>query len=106
MFLFYVDRINKMVYNERRKKSYKGGIYVGSNNAVLNIQETVARAKKEGMPITEYSLRRAIKSGSLPCRQIGRTYYIAWINFVNWITCADAAIPRADNDPGSRAYAP
>lgn len=79
---------------------------MGSQNTVLNIQETVKRAKQQGLPITEYSLRRAIKSGSLPCRQVGRTYYIWWDNFVKWITCADAAIPLANKEAMNGAFVP
>lgn len=75
----------------------KGGIIMDIEKPVLNIQETVKRAKSEGIHISEYSLRRAIKSGSLPCRRIGRTYFITWNIFKSWITCAEAAIPGADN---------
>lgn len=56
---------------------------------ILNIKEAVARAKTEGMNISEYTLRRIIKSGQLPCRIVGRTYLISWNNLMNWATCAD-----------------
>ena len=56
---------------------------------VLKINEAVARAKENGMPISEYTLRRAIRSGQLPCRIVGRTYLITWTNLVNWVSCAD-----------------
>ena len=57
---------------------------------VLKINEAVARAKENGMPISEYTLRRAIRSGQLPCRIVGRTYLITWTNLVNWVSCADS----------------
>ena len=60
---------------------------------ILNIKEAVARAKAEGMNISEYTLRRIIRSGQLPCRIVGRTYLISWANLMNWATCAD----RCDN---------
>lgn len=56
---------------------------------VLKINEAVARAKENGIPISEYTLRRAIRSGQLPCRIVGRTYLITWTNLVNWVSCAD-----------------
>ena len=62
---------------------------------ILTIQETVFRAKQEGMPVSEYTLRRAIKSGALPCRIIGRTYLIAWSNVKRWLMCEDGQ----DNKP-------
>lgn len=40
---------------------------------VLNIKEASARAKACGMNISEYTLRRIIRSGELPCRIVGRT---------------------------------
>ena len=57
---------------------------------ILNIKEAVARAKAEGMNISEYTLRRIIRSGQLPCRIVGRTYLISWANLMNWATCADS----------------
>ena len=56
---------------------------------VLNIKEAVARAKASGINISEYTLRRVIRSGELPCRIVGRTYLISWEKLVNWATCAD-----------------
>ena len=58
-------------------------------NDILKIKEAVTRAKENGMAISEYTLRRAIRAGMLPCRIIGKTYLISWRNFVNWVTCAD-----------------
>lgn len=56
---------------------------------VLKIKDAVARAKENGMDISEYTLRRAIRSGQLPCRIIGKTYLISWQNLLNWATCAN-----------------
>lgn len=41
------------------------------------------------MNISEYTLRRIIRSGELPCRIVGRTYLISWEKLVAWATCAD-----------------
>ena len=56
---------------------------------VLKIRDAVARARENGMDISEYTLRRAIRSGQLPCRIIGRTYLISWQNLLNWVNCTD-----------------
>lgn len=34
-------------------------------------------------------IRRAIRSGQLPCRIVGRTYLISWDNLVRWLNCVD-----------------
>ena len=75
-----------------------------SNIEVLNIKETVTRARNNGMPVSEYTVRRAIHLGQLPCRIVGKTYLITWTNFVNWITCADNADNTAlsNQDPEIR----
>lgn len=64
-------------------------------NEILNIRETLNRAQDQGIPISEYTLRRAIKSGAVPCRIVGRTYLISWSNVMRWLTCEDGA----DNAP-------
>lgn len=57
---------------------------------ILKIRDAVLRARENGMDISEYTLRRAIRSGQLPCRIVGRTYLISWNNLVLWATCADS----------------
>ena len=54
---------------------------------ILNIKELVNAANESGYSISEYTVRRAIRSGAIPCRKVGRTYLIMWTNFVDWITC-------------------
>lgn len=55
---------------------------------VLKIRELVTRARQNGMSISEYTVRRAIRSGRLPCRIVGNTYLISWKKFVEWVTCS------------------
>lgn len=62
---------------------------------VLTIKETVMRSREKGMPISEYTLRRAVRSGAIPCRVIGKTYLIAWRNVERWLLCDDGQ----DNPP-------
>ena len=58
---------------------------------IMNIKEVVARAAEQGIHLSEYTLRRAIRSGQLPCRIVGRTYLIAWENVVRWLNCVDGS---------------
>lgn len=70
------------------------------DKSILTIQETVNRAKERGMPISEYTLRRALRSGAIPCRLVGRKYLIAWPNVERWLLCTDGsdnAAPTAIN---------
>lgn len=48
-----------------------------------------------GMPLSEYTLRRALRTGAIPCRVLGKKYLIAWPNVENWLMCIDGA----DNTP-------
>ena len=68
---------------------------------ILTIQETVFRAKSEGFPISEYTLRRAVRSGAIPCRIVGKTYLNAWQNVKRWLLCEDGQ----DNAPVTLAPA-
>ena len=56
---------------------------------VLKIRELVRKANQCGMSITDYTIRRAIRQGKLPCRKLDRTYLIPWKLFVHWIMCED-----------------
>lgn len=62
-----------------------------TNREVLNITQTLAKAKSLGYNISEYCLHNALKAGKIPCRVVGRTYFIAWSNFENWLFCVDGA---------------
>lgn len=65
--------------------------------SILTIQETVAKSKQCGMPITEYTLRRALWSGAIPCRIVGKKYLVSWLNVERWLLCSDGS----DNKPCS-----
>ena len=57
------------------------------NMNVMNMKQTVERAKASGINISEYTLRRAIRMKELPCKVIGRTYLIHRDSFLRWISC-------------------
>lgn len=63
--------------------------------SILTIAETVERSRQKGMPLTQYTLRRALRSGAIPCRIVGKKYLIAWDNVESWLLCSDGA----DNMP-------
>lgn len=56
---------------------------------VLSVREAVQRSKVDGMPVTEYTLRRIIKSGGIPVRQVGAKVLIYYPNLVRYLTCED-----------------
>lgn len=56
---------------------------------VLTISELITRAKADGYPLSGYAIRRAIKTGALPCRRVGKKYLVCWDVFVKWIRCED-----------------
>lgn len=64
---------------------------------ILTISETAARSREKGMPISEYTIRRAVRTGAIPCRVVGKTYLIAWRNVERWLMCADGQ----DNPPAT-----
>ena len=59
------------------------------NLEILNMKQAVQKAEENGIHLSEYTLRRAIRSGQLPCRIVGRTYLISWDNLVRWLNCED-----------------
>lgn len=66
---------------------------------ILSIREAVQRAKADGMPVSEYTLRRLIKSGEIPVRRVGQTILLYYPNLTRYLTCADGA----DNTPATVA---
>lgn len=68
---------------------------MNQNRDILNIKEAAARAREQGMNISEYTIRRVIRSGQVPCRIVGRTYLISWQKLVDWASCIDGC----DNMP-------
>jgi excisionase family DNA binding protein len=72
---------------------------------VLTIRETVQRAKADSLPVTEYTLRRWIKTGSIPYRSVGRKVLIYYPNLTRYLMAADGTdfIPTTNESvPGIR----
>ena len=58
---------------------------------VLTIREATQRAKREGLPVSEYSLRGWIRTGSIPVRTVGQKVLIYYPNLVSFLRCDDGA---------------
>ena len=58
---------------------------------VLTIREATQRAKREGLPVSEYSLRGWIRSGALPVRNVGKKSLIYYPNLVSYLRCEGGA---------------
>mgnify|MGYP002517072576 FL=1 len=64
---------------------------------VLTIREAVRRSIEEGVPVSEYALRRWVKTGAIPTRQAGTKTLIYFPRLVEFLTCADGC----DNAPAT-----
>ena len=58
---------------------------------VLTVRATVQRAKNEGLPISEYSLRSWIKQGKIPVRFAGAKQLVYWPNVAEFRTCSSGS---------------
>lgn len=56
---------------------------------VLTIREAVQRARQEGLPVSEYSLRGWVKTGVLPVRMVGTKVLLYYPNLVSYLRCED-----------------
>lgn len=62
---------------------------------VVTVREAVQRAKADGLPVTEYTLRHWIRTGAIPVRSVGSKALIFYPNLVRFLQCEDGA----DNAP-------
>lgn len=62
---------------------------------VVTVREALARAKAEGLPVSEYALRGWIKTGEIPVRNIGHKSLLYYPNLVRYLQCVDGC----DNSP-------
>ena len=64
---------------------------------VLTIREAVQRARVEGLPLTEYTLRTWVRTGAIPTRKVGQKALLFWPNILKHIQCIDGC----DNQPAA-----
>lgn len=62
---------------------------------VVTINEAVKRARSDGLPVSEYTLRRWIKIGAVPARKAGSRMLLYYPNLVRFLMCEDGS----DNSP-------
>ena len=70
--------------------------------SVVTIREAVQRLKADGLPVSEYTLRRWIKSGAIPVRKVGQKVLLYYPNLVRYLQCEDGK----DNQPATIAEIP
>ena len=63
--------------------------------SVVTIREAVQRAKSDGIPVSEYTLRLWVKSGAIPVRKVGQKVLLYYPNLVRYLQCEDGK----DNQP-------
>lgn len=54
---------------------------------VLTIREAVQRAKADGLPISEYTLRQWVRTGAIPTRKVGQKALLFYPNLVRYLQC-------------------
>lgn len=69
---------------------------------VVTIREAVQRAKADGLPISEYTLRQWVRTGAIPTRTVGRKALLFYPNLVRYLQCEDGC----DNVPATAAFKP
>lgn len=62
---------------------------------ISTVPKLAKRAKADGLPISEYTIRRLIKTGALPARYIGPKPVASYSALVRYLSCEDGC----DNAP-------
>ena len=70
--------------------------------SVVTIREAVQRAKADGLPVSEYTLRMWVRSGAIPARKVGQKALIFYPNLVAYLRCDGSA---GATTPAGTAYA-
>lgn len=64
---------------------------------INTVPKLAKRAKADGLPISEYTIRRLIKQGLLPARYIGPKPVASYSALVRYFACEDGC----DNAPAA-----
>lgn len=66
---------------------------------INTVPKLAQRAKAEGLPISEYTIRRLIKTGAIRARYIGPKPLASYSAIVRYFSCEDGC----DNAPATTA---
>lgn len=69
---------------------------------INTVPKLAKRAKADGLPISEYTVRRLIKTGALPARYIGPKPVASYSALVRYFSCEDGC----DNPPATAISGP
>ena len=69
---------------------------------VVTVHEAVKRAKQDGFPVSEYTLRHWCRTGAIPVRMAGTKILLFYPNLLRYLRCEDGA----DNQPATVAGSP
>lgn len=64
---------------------------------INTVPKLAQRAKADGLPVSEYTIRRLIKSGALPARYIGPKPVASYAALLRYFACEDGC----DNAPAT-----
>lgn len=56
---------------------------------IVTIREAVRRAKADGIPVSEYTLRQWVKTGVIPTRKAGTKSLLFYPNLVRYLQCGE-----------------
>lgn len=62
---------------------------------ILTIRQAAARAKSDGLGISEYTIRQWVRLGVVPVRKAGSKNLLSYSNLVRFLRCEDGQ----DNTP-------
>ena len=70
---------------------------------INTVPKLARRAKADGLPISEYAIRRLIKSGAIPARYIGPKPLASYSAIVRYFSCEDGCdnatvVPKVAED--------
>ena len=66
---------------------------------INTVPKLAQRAKAEGLPISEYTIRRLIKTGAIPARFVRPKPLVSYTALVRYFSCEDGC----DNAPSTLA---
>lgn len=69
---------------------------------VVTVREAVRRAKQDGFPVSEYTLRNWVRTGAIPVRKAGTKILLFYPNLLRYLQCEDGG----DLKPATVAAAP